>query len=244
LSDPVPALRRQLAEPRLSFRGRQERDDTDLLALVGDVSVDSPNTAVDQLAGSWAAEEAHWTQLALRELLDRLDGEHRVQAEVIRAAAHQANGRLARALVYEVGEYEDGRTLRGFTRPVNRITRQLQRSGLIAASVAAALEPVYGQDGQVAYFVVPPEVRELLIATKGTPHHYGGGQKKNAIKGSDDFLTRIPGSEYQHALRHIFSTLADLDGLRIFWGTTGCSLRVALPGRGPRSPAVGERQAS
>jgi len=66
-------------------------------------------------------------------------------------------------------------------------------------------------------------------------HPYGGGQKKNAIKGPDDFLTRIPGEEYRHALRQIFSTLAGLHGLRIFWGTTGCSLRVAVPGRGPLS---------
>ena len=32
LSDPVPVLRRELASPRLSFRGRQERDDSDLLS--------------------------------------------------------------------------------------------------------------------------------------------------------------------------------------------------------------------
>ena len=54
-------------------------------------------------------------------------------------------------------------------------------------------------------------------------------------KGPDDFLTRIPGEEYRRALRDIFSTLAGLPGLRIFWGTTGCWLRVALPGRGPLS---------
>jgi hypothetical protein len=75
----------------------------------------------------------------------------------------------------------------------------------------------------------------LLTAATGTAHPYGSGQKKNAIKGPDDFLTRIPGEEYRHALRHIFNTLGGLHGLRIFWGTTGCSMRVAVPGRGPLS---------
>jgi hypothetical protein len=243
LSDPVPVLRRQLASQKLSFRGRQERDDSDLLSRVDERHADSRKTAyedtqvtdLDQLAKTSALRKAQWTRTGLNELLDRLDEEQRVQANVIRMAAQQPNGRLPRALVYELGEYEDGRTLRGFTRPVNRITRQLQREGLVAADVAPALEPVYEQSVQAAYFAVLHDVRKLLTATTGTSHPYGGGQKKNAIKGPDDFLIRIPGEEYRHALRHIFSTLAGLHGLRIFWGTTGCSLRVAVPGRGPLS---------
>lgn len=221
LSDPVPVLRRQLASPRLSFRGRQERDDADLLSRADESHAD--------------ARKTEWTRFGLNELLDRLDKEQRIQADVIRTAAQQPNGRLPRALVYELGEYEDGRTLRGFTRPVNRITRQLQREGVVAADVAPALEPVYERGVQAAYLAVPPDVRKLLAATTGTAHPYGSGQKKNAIKGPDDFLTRIPGQEYQHALRHIFSTLAGLHGMRIYWGITGCSLRVAVPGRGPLS---------
>jgi hypothetical protein len=243
LSDPMPALRRQLASPRLSFRGRQERDDSDVLAPVNEWHADPANTADEDIAVAvlgnlsepLALGEAQWTHSGLRELLDRLDDEHRVQADVIRAAAQQPNGRLPRALVYELGEYEDGRTLRGFTRPVNRITRQLQREGLVASDVAPALEPVYEQGVHAAYLAVPPDVRELLTTTMETAHPYGSGSKNYAIRGPDDFLTRIPGDEYQQALRHIFSTLAGLPGLRIFWGTTGCSLRVAVPSRGPLS---------
>lgn len=243
LSDPVPVLRRQLASPRLTFRGRQERDDSDLLSRVDEWPVSSTETIyeevlvadLDQLAEPLELGEAQWTRVGLSELLDRLDAEQRVQADVIRAAAQQPTGRLPRALVFELGEYEDGRTLRGFIRPVNRITRQLQQERLVAADVAPALLPGYEQGVQAAYFAVPPDVRKLLTATTGTSHPYGSGPKKNAIKGPDDFLTRIPGEEYQHALRHIFSRLAGLPGLRIFWGTTGCSLRVAVPGRGPLS---------
>jgi Restriction endonuclease len=243
LTGPVPVLRRQLASPRLSFRGRQERDDIDLLSRVDEWYADPRETVyedeqtrdMDQLAEAPRFREPQWTRRGLNELLDRLDEEQRVQADVIRMAAQQPDGRLPRALVYELGEYEDGRTLRGFIRPVDRITRQLQREGLVAADVAPALEPIYERGIQAAYFAVPADVRKLLTTTTGTSHPYGSGQKKNAIKGPDDFLTRVPGQEYRHALRHIFDTLADLDGMRIYWGTTGCSLRVAVPGRGPLS---------
>ena len=44
------------------------------------------------------------------------------------AASNQTADFLERLYTNSV-KYEDGRTLRGFTRPVNRITRQLQRDG-------------------------------------------------------------------------------------------------------------------
>lgn len=238
LSDPVPTLRRQLASPRLSFRGRQERDDSDLLSHNDERHSGSEQAAHDdalaiglvQLPEPLTPGEAQWTLIGLNELLDRLDEEQRVQAAVIRAAAQQPDGQLPRALVYELGEYEEGRTLRGFTRPVNRITRQLQSEGLVAADVAPALGSIYEQGVQATHLAVPPDVRKLLTAA--TTLH---GQKQNAINGPDDFLTRIPGEDYRQALRHIFDSLTGLHGLRIFWGTTGCSLRVAIPGRGPLS---------
>ena len=144
MSDPVPVLRRQLASPRLSFRGRQERNDSDLLSRVDEWRADPGKTAYED------------TPVA------DLD-------------------QLAEPLA--LGEFEEGRTLRGFIRPVNRITRQLQQEGLIAADVAPALVPGYEQGVQAAYFAVPPDVRKLLTTTTGTSHPYSGGQKKNAIKG-------------------------------------------------------------
>ena len=96
-----------------------------------------------------------------------------------------SNGRatLSRALVYELGEYEDGRTLRGFIRPVNRITRQLQREGLVGADVAPALEPVYEQGVQAAYFSVPPDVRKLLRQQRGCPTPTAAGRRRTPSRG-------------------------------------------------------------
>lgn len=200
------------------------------------LSADSlPLRTIYETTGPPEADEPRWTAEGLAELLDRLDDEGPVQAEVIRAAARQPDGRLPRALVYELGAYEAGRTLRGFTRPVNRITRQLQREGLVAPSVAPALEAIYEYGVQATYLAVPADVQVLLWKSPAAIQRPGAGQKKNTLQGSDEFLTRIADGHYQNALRYIFDSLAGVDGLTTYWGTTGCSLRVAVPGRGPLS---------
>lgn len=55
-----------------------------------------------------------------------------------------------------MGEYDADRTLRGFTRPVNRITLQ-QREGLVAPGVVSALEAVYEYGVQATCFAVPTD---------------------------------------------------------------------------------------
>ena len=58
---------------------------------------------------------------------------------------------------------------------------------------------------------------------------------KTALAGVDDFLTAITDDDYRHHLQDLFDALAGMDGLTVFWGTTGCSLRVAVPNRSPLS---------
>ena len=235
-SDPVGLLRRELASPELSFRGRQERDGSVLLPEEPDLITasttgydDSPElTFKDEMQD---ADEPRWTNEGLTELLNRLGDEHPVQAKVIRAAAEQASGQLSRALVYELGEYEEDRTLRGFTRPVNRITSQLQREGLVAPGVAPALEAVYEHGVQATSFAVPPDVQDL-ISGPSVPVQLSGVLVQKNLRGPEQLLVQIPGDEYRNALRRIFHSLNAVDGLTIYWGRTGCSLRVALPRRG------------
>ncbi|HVV76410.1 MAG TPA: hypothetical protein VHC43_10270 [Mycobacteriales bacterium] len=40
---------------------------------------------------------------------------------------------------------------------------------------------------------------------------------------------------YRHSLQDLFAAFADIPGMTIYWGTSGCSLRVQLPGRSPLS---------
>jgi hypothetical protein len=61
------------------------------------------------------------------------------------------------------------------------------------------------------------------------------GSAKTALAGADDLCAAITDDEYRHHLQDLFDALARVDGLTVFWGTTGCSLRVAVPGRSPLS---------
>jgi hypothetical protein len=63
--------------------------------------------------------------------------------------------------VYEIGQYDDDRMLRGFTRPTARITSELQYEGLVADGVEAMLVPIY-KGVKAAFFRIPPEVVEIL----------------------------------------------------------------------------------
>jgi hypothetical protein len=45
----------------------------------------------------------------------------------------------------------------------------------------------------------------------------------------------VTDDDYRHVLQDLFEAFAKIDDLTVFWGTTGCSLRVAIPGRSPLS---------
>lgn len=83
-----------------------------------------------------------WTPSSLLMLMDQLEREGPVQAAAIRWAV--ANGGfVGRDQVYELGGYEEDRTMRGFTRPVRRITQELRARGLVADDAIGVLEAVY-----------------------------------------------------------------------------------------------------
>lgn len=92
---------------------------------------------------------AGWTAGALEEAFARLerDGAH-VQATAIREALRN-NGYITRKRVYKIGRYPEDRTLRGFTRPVNRIVTEMKTEGAILDSAADLLTSSF-QNGVVA----------------------------------------------------------------------------------------------
>ncbi|MEU8637590.1 hypothetical protein AB0C38_35880 [Amycolatopsis sp. NPDC048633] len=69
---------------------------------------------------------------------------------------------MSREKVYELGEYADDRMLRGFTRPVRRLTATLQGEGTVPARVAPIFVARYPDGVKASYFSVPAEVPELL----------------------------------------------------------------------------------
>ena len=107
-------------------------------------------------------EVAGWTTSTLENAFARLEsaGAH-VQATVIREALKN-NGYLTRERVYRIGSYSKDRTLRGFTRPVNRIVADMKAEELIPGSAADLLTSSF-QNGVVADgFSVDARLNALL----------------------------------------------------------------------------------
>lgn len=110
-----------------------------------------------------------WTAAALAALLDRLAVEAPVQEAVIVVAAQQ-DGFVSREEVYQLGGYDETRTLRGFTRPVRRIAQTFRDRGVIPPGAIDVLEAEY--DATVSYvqaagFRVPMELVRLLLEIAG-----------------------------------------------------------------------------
>ncbi len=71
---------------------------------------------------------------------------------------------------------------------------------------------------------------------------YAGGADPVTRSGTKDALAGLPAlldlvgdDDYRDGLQHFFDGLAAMPGLTVFWGTTGCSLRVAIRGHAPLS---------
>ncbi len=106
-----------------------------------------------------------WTGASIAMLLERLERGGHVQAEVIRQAA-ASGGFVDRATVYRISERGQDQSLRGFTRPVRRITEMLKNEGLLADDAIEALEPVYESDAwtPASGFRVPAELIPFVLA--------------------------------------------------------------------------------
>lgn len=93
------------------------------VSLVAEANGWSATDAVAQLESAERVDGGgDWNSASASELLLMLRDSYRPQYEAVKYAAQHA-GRVSREVVYEVGGYDPGRTLRGFGRPVNRLAR-------------------------------------------------------------------------------------------------------------------------
>jgi hypothetical protein len=106
-----------------------------------------------------------WTLEAVRTVLRELDAQGQTQASVIREAI-ELGGRISRARVYELDGRDEGQMLRGFTRPVKRITADLQAAERIPFGLAPLLDAVYETGVKSSHFAVPEEVVQLFSPTE------------------------------------------------------------------------------
>lgn len=109
--------------------------------------------------GGWTAEaiEALFHGLSYEGYTDRV--------EVIRFAA-DGDGRIDALSVYDICDYEDDRSLRGFTRPIRRISGKLAEQGVIPDSAVAVLTAEYENGpGKASGFRVNPLLVPLIAVS-------------------------------------------------------------------------------
>lgn len=128
------------------------------LADALDVKVDPAAAAEIERA---RASHSVWTQESVETLLSMLEEEGWPQADVIRTAAENA-GYVTRDQIFAICEYDEARMLRGFTRPVRRLTRLLVDHGYFEAEPVDMLTPDYSEGPVAIGFEIPPEVVEIL----------------------------------------------------------------------------------
>ena len=133
-----------------------------LLQYAKVLNVEVSDATVGEVDRATAKDSQKWTKRGVDELLRRLDAEGVPHGDVIRAAA-KAGGVIQRLALFEVAGYPEDRMLRGFTRPPNRITRDLQSAGIVEEGVSDVLTPEY--EGVTAErFRIPDEVTSIVSA--------------------------------------------------------------------------------
>ncbi|MDN5759783.1 MAG: PIN-like domain-containing protein [Tomitella sp.] len=130
------------------------------------VEAERQSVAVPEKEEPGVDGRAGWSALLVDRLLEVLDIEAPVQAAVIRAAAENG-GSVGRDEVYRIGNYGAKRMLRGFTRPVRRVSRMLQEAGELDLTAPDMLQPRYDFGVQANAFEIPPEVVDILTEGRG-----------------------------------------------------------------------------
>lgn len=124
------------------------------------------------LAPTDEIETSGWTEAAYVEVMEGLLKKYFPQAQAINEAIANGTGFVSRERVYELAGYPDTRSLKGFTRPVNRLVSIIVDRGDLPGDVDELLTPVYDPDvsgyQRTSGFTVPPEVVRMMLARKAT----------------------------------------------------------------------------
>lgn len=132
---------------------------------------------IAKLLAELEATEVHadavlgWGEAAAAEFYGRLFAANRpVQAKVIHAAA-MAGGICDRKTVYELGGYDESRSLKGFTKPVTRIMKQMQAEGELPIDAADPMKPIYDWENpsfqKAQGFEMPAKLATLFAELAG-----------------------------------------------------------------------------
>lgn len=115
-------------------------------------------------------ESTGWTYQAYEQAIIALLRKHPVQVSAIFEAIKSGTGYITRGDVYALGSYPESRSLKGFTRPVNRVIADLVDSGKLPEDAEELLRPDYDPAvksfQRARGFFVPMEVVKLALEAK------------------------------------------------------------------------------
>jgi len=141
-----------------------DRQREELLSFVSAIESQPAGSVGDVDAGD--IESTGWTLDAYEKVMAGLLGKHFAQATSINEAIRRGTGYVAREEVYELAGYPETRSLRGFTRPVNRVMDEQVEAGVLPEDAAPLLESDYDPAvkgyQRAKGFRVPLEVVKLL----------------------------------------------------------------------------------
>jgi hypothetical protein len=92
-----------------------------------------------------ALEPSGWSQELLGDIFIMLAQEGADVQLLAIQHAHHHGGEVSRSEVFSLGGYPEGRQLKGFTRPCNRVTQKLRDAGRIPQDADELLTPVYSK---------------------------------------------------------------------------------------------------
>jgi hypothetical protein len=141
----------------------------ELMELIGRVEARlqgrQPASAATAPAVPEEVEPSGWNKEAYMDVLTKLLSRHHVQVAVIFEAIKTGTGYVSRERVYELGNYPETRSLKGFTRPVNRLTAEAVEAGLLPEDADDLLTPDYDPNvtsfQRAKGFIVPMEVVKM-----------------------------------------------------------------------------------
>lgn len=118
-------------------------------------------------------EPSGWTLDLYTEAMTGLLSRYGVQAQAINDAIKGGTGFISREEVYKIGGYPESRSLKGFTRPVNRIVERLTDSGKLPEDAEDLLVPDYDPTvkgyQRARGFRVPMEIVKILHEHQASP---------------------------------------------------------------------------
>lgn len=113
--------------------------------------------------GTDAETHGGWTAGALTELFDRLTYEDYGDRVAVIKYAAEMGGLADTFSIYDLCDYSEDRSLKGFTRPVTRLTDLLRRRGKIPESAVHVLKAEYETgSGRASGFSVHPQLVQMI----------------------------------------------------------------------------------